>query len=149
MGLKPLLVFQPVPNSAGVGTGGALRPLQTRTVPWFYEHFRRPTHSLWGRSFLCRAGQSPVGDTPLPRSCTQFCMHPAPHVHMRRHQLHPNPVRLAPGWRSGREARAGWALFSLGSGNLKTECVRVLEQKRGALSVLSCLQLTEVKTPVL
>ncbi|XP_061218836.1 inhibitor of nuclear factor kappa-B kinase subunit epsilon isoform X1 [Neopsephotus bourkii] len=34
-------------------------------------------------------------------------------------------------------------------GNLQTECVRVLEQKRGALSVLSCLQLTEVKIPML
>ncbi|NXF50684.1 IKKE kinase, partial [Oceanites oceanicus] len=31
-------------------------------------------------------------------------------------------------------------------GNLKTECSRILEQRRGALSVLACLQLTEVKT---
>uniref|UniRef100_A0A663FA67 Inhibitor of nuclear factor kappa B kinase subunit epsilon n=1 Tax=Aquila chrysaetos chrysaetos TaxID=223781 RepID=A0A663FA67_AQUCH len=31
-------------------------------------------------------------------------------------------------------------------GNLKTECLRILEQRRGALSVLTCLQLTEVKT---
>ncbi|NXX16213.1 IKKE kinase, partial [Podargus strigoides] len=31
-------------------------------------------------------------------------------------------------------------------GNLKTECSRILEQRRGALSVLTCLQLTEVKT---
>ncbi|XP_030329481.1 inhibitor of nuclear factor kappa-B kinase subunit epsilon isoform X2 [Strigops habroptila] len=34
-------------------------------------------------------------------------------------------------------------------GNLKMECLRVLEQRRGALSVLSCLQLTEVKTHML
>ncbi|XP_010072272.1 PREDICTED: inhibitor of nuclear factor kappa-B kinase subunit epsilon, partial [Pterocles gutturalis] len=31
-------------------------------------------------------------------------------------------------------------------GNLKTECLRILEQRRGALSVLACLQLPEVKT---
>ncbi|NXG43309.1 IKKE kinase, partial [Psilopogon haemacephalus] len=31
-------------------------------------------------------------------------------------------------------------------GNLKTECSRILEQRRGAHSVLTCLQLTEVKT---
>ncbi|XP_037266616.1 inhibitor of nuclear factor kappa-B kinase subunit epsilon isoform X2 [Falco rusticolus] len=30
-------------------------------------------------------------------------------------------------------------------GNLKTDCSRILEQRRGALSVLACLQLTEVK----
>ncbi|NWR79101.1 IKKE kinase, partial [Centropus unirufus] len=35
------------------------------------------------------------------------------------------------------------------SGNLKTECSRILEQKRGAVSVLTCLQLTEVKTQML
>nr|WNV26945.1 inhibitor of nuclear factor kappa B kinase subunit epsilon [Columba livia] len=34
-------------------------------------------------------------------------------------------------------------------GNLKTECSRILEQKRGAFSMLACLQLTEVKTHVL
>ncbi|NXW91249.1 IKKE kinase, partial [Alopecoenas beccarii] len=34
-------------------------------------------------------------------------------------------------------------------GNLKTECSRILEQKRGAFSVLACLQLTEAKTHVL
>ncbi|XP_065505503.1 inhibitor of nuclear factor kappa-B kinase subunit epsilon isoform X2 [Caloenas nicobarica] len=34
-------------------------------------------------------------------------------------------------------------------GNLKTECSRILEQKRGAFSVLACLQLSEVKTQVL
>ncbi|NXF90900.1 IKKE kinase, partial [Eubucco bourcierii] len=34
-------------------------------------------------------------------------------------------------------------------GNLKTECSRILEQRRGAHSVLTCLQLTEVKTHVL
>ncbi|NXD77673.1 IKKE kinase, partial [Halcyon senegalensis] len=34
-------------------------------------------------------------------------------------------------------------------GNLKTECSRILEQRRGAHSVLACLQLTEVKTRVL
>ncbi|NXY50080.1 IKKE kinase, partial [Ceuthmochares aereus] len=34
-------------------------------------------------------------------------------------------------------------------GNLKTECSRILEQRRGAVSVLACLQLTEVKTHVL
>ncbi|KAM9369591.1 inhibitor of nuclear factor kappa-B kinase subunit epsilon [Phaethornis superciliosus] len=32
-------------------------------------------------------------------------------------------------------------------GNLKTECSRILEQRRGATAVLACLQLTEVKTP--
>ncbi|XP_071624337.1 inhibitor of nuclear factor kappa-B kinase subunit epsilon isoform X1 [Heliangelus exortis] len=32
-------------------------------------------------------------------------------------------------------------------GNLKTECSRILEQRRGAMAVLGCLQLTEVKTP--
>ncbi|NXP02229.1 IKKE kinase, partial [Thinocorus orbignyianus] len=31
-------------------------------------------------------------------------------------------------------------------GDLKTECSRILEQRRGAHSVLACLQLTEVKT---
>ncbi|XP_071673855.1 inhibitor of nuclear factor kappa-B kinase subunit epsilon isoform X4 [Patagioenas fasciata] len=30
-------------------------------------------------------------------------------------------------------------------GNLKTECSRILEQKRGAFSMLACLQLTEVR----
>ncbi|XP_071673858.1 inhibitor of nuclear factor kappa-B kinase subunit epsilon isoform X7 [Patagioenas fasciata] len=34
-------------------------------------------------------------------------------------------------------------------GNLKTECSRILEQKRGAFSMLACLQLTEVKIHVL
>ncbi|XP_009867209.1 PREDICTED: inhibitor of nuclear factor kappa-B kinase subunit epsilon-like [Apaloderma vittatum] len=34
-------------------------------------------------------------------------------------------------------------------GNLKTECLRILEQRRGAVSVLTCLELTEVKTRVL
>ncbi|NWW93646.1 IKKE kinase, partial [Rhynochetos jubatus] len=34
-------------------------------------------------------------------------------------------------------------------GNLKMECSRILEQRRGALSVLTCLQHTEVKTGVL
>ncbi|XP_068774040.1 inhibitor of nuclear factor kappa-B kinase subunit epsilon isoform X2 [Struthio camelus] len=35
------------------------------------------------------------------------------------------------------------------AGNLKTECLRILEQRRGAVSLLTCLQLTEVKTCVL
>ncbi|NXJ74300.1 IKKE kinase, partial [Trogon melanurus] len=34
-------------------------------------------------------------------------------------------------------------------GNLKAECLRILEQRRGAVSVLTCLELTEVKTRVL
>ncbi|NWQ83236.1 IKKE kinase, partial [Columbina picui] len=34
-------------------------------------------------------------------------------------------------------------------GNLKTECSRILEQKRGAFSVLACLQLMEAKTHML
>ncbi|XP_009989604.1 PREDICTED: inhibitor of nuclear factor kappa-B kinase subunit epsilon [Tauraco erythrolophus] len=38
---------------------------------------------------------------------------------------------------------------TLTRGNLKAECSRILEQRRGALSVLTCLQLTEVKTHVL
>ncbi|XP_067166709.1 inhibitor of nuclear factor kappa-B kinase subunit epsilon isoform X2 [Apteryx mantelli] len=35
------------------------------------------------------------------------------------------------------------------AGNLKSECSRILEQRRGAVSLLTCLQLTEVKTRVL
>ncbi|XP_062451068.1 inhibitor of nuclear factor kappa-B kinase subunit epsilon isoform X3 [Rhea pennata] len=35
------------------------------------------------------------------------------------------------------------------AGNLKTECSRLLEQRRGAVSLLTCLQLAEVKTRAL
>ncbi|XP_064354101.1 inhibitor of nuclear factor kappa-B kinase subunit epsilon isoform X2 [Dromaius novaehollandiae] len=35
------------------------------------------------------------------------------------------------------------------AGSLKTECSRILEQRRGALSLLTCLQLTEGKTRAL
>ncbi|NWT11778.1 IKKE kinase, partial [Vireo altiloquus] len=52
--------------------------------------------------------------------------------------------------RVGRTLRRGRELLARGLhwviGNLKTECSRILEQRRGAHSVLTCLQLTEVKT---
>ncbi|NXX81342.1 IKKE kinase, partial [Urocolius indicus] len=52
--------------------------------------------------------------------------------------------------RLARALRHCWELLARGLhwviGNLKTECLRVLEQRRGAVSVLTCLQLTEVKT---
>ncbi|XP_042656095.1 inhibitor of nuclear factor kappa-B kinase subunit epsilon isoform X2 [Tyto alba] len=56
-------------------------------------------------------------------------------------------LRIAQALRRCREllARAlQWVI-----GNLKMDCLRILEQRRGAVSVLSCLQLTEVKTRVL
>ncbi|NXA69879.1 IKKE kinase, partial [Mohoua ochrocephala] len=55
--------------------------------------------------------------------------------------------------RVGQALRRGQELLARGLhwviGNLKTECSRILEQRRGAHSVLACLQLTEVKTHVL
>ncbi|XP_072774804.1 inhibitor of nuclear factor kappa-B kinase subunit epsilon isoform X2 [Taeniopygia guttata] len=55
--------------------------------------------------------------------------------------------------RLGRALRRGRELLARGLhwviGNLRTECCRILEQRRGAHSVLACLQLTQGKTHVL
>ncbi|KAI1231047.1 hypothetical protein IHE44_0008492 [Lamprotornis superbus] len=55
--------------------------------------------------------------------------------------------------RVGQSLRRGRELLARGLhwviGNLRTECSRILEQRRGAHSVLACLQLTEGKTHVL
>ncbi|XP_053819897.1 inhibitor of nuclear factor kappa-B kinase subunit epsilon isoform X2 [Vidua chalybeata] len=55
--------------------------------------------------------------------------------------------------RVGRALRRGRELLARGLhwvlGNLRTECCRILEQRRGAHSVLACLQLTQGKTRVL
>ncbi|XP_064492064.1 inhibitor of nuclear factor kappa-B kinase subunit epsilon [Pseudopipra pipra] len=56
-------------------------------------------------------------------------------------------LRIGQALRRGRELLARGLHWVIG--DLKTECSRILEQRRGALSVLSCLQLTEVKTRVL
>ncbi|NWS44345.1 IKKE kinase, partial [Probosciger aterrimus] len=56
-------------------------------------------------------------------------------------------LRIARALRRCRELLARGLLWVIG--NLKMDCLRLLEQKRGALGVLSCLQLTEVKTHVL
>ncbi|XP_074706292.1 inhibitor of nuclear factor kappa-B kinase subunit epsilon isoform X2 [Strix aluco] len=56
-------------------------------------------------------------------------------------------LRIAQALRRCRELLARGLQWVMG--NLKMECLRILEQRRGALSVLTCLQLTEVKTCVL
>ncbi|NWY03256.1 IKKE kinase, partial [Nothoprocta ornata] len=52
--------------------------------------------------------------------------------------------------RVARSLRRGRELLLRGlhwvTGSLKTECLRLLEQRRGALALLTCLQLTEAKT---
>ncbi|NXC21132.1 IKKE kinase, partial [Corythaeola cristata] len=53
-------------------------------------------------------------------------------------------LRIAQALRRCRELLARGLHWVIG--NLKAECSRILEQRRGALSVLACLQLTEVKT---
>ncbi|NWS10896.1 IKKE kinase, partial [Pachyramphus minor] len=53
-------------------------------------------------------------------------------------------LRIGQALRRGRELLARGLHWVIG--DLKTECSRILEQRRGALSVLTCLQLTEVKT---
>lgn len=49
-------------------------------------------------------------------------------------------------WHCRGRQKTGRAVFSRGSGNLKSECSRVLEQRRGVNTVLTSLQLLEVKT---
>lgn len=56
-------------------------------------------------------------------------------------------LRVGQALRRGRELLARGLHWVIG--NLKTECSRILEQRRGAHSVLACLQLTEGKTHVL
>ncbi|NXL30852.1 IKKE kinase, partial [Glaucidium brasilianum] len=53
-------------------------------------------------------------------------------------------LRIAQALRRCRELLARGLQWVIG--NLKMECLRILEQRRGAVSVLTCLQLTEVKT---
>lgn len=49
-------------------------------------------------------------------------------------------------WHCWGRQKTGRVVFSCGSGNLKSECSRVLEQRRGVNTVLTSLQLLEVKT---
>ncbi|NXV17816.1 IKKE kinase, partial [Cepphus grylle] len=56
-------------------------------------------------------------------------------------------LRIAQALRRCRELLARGLRWVIG--NLKTECLRILEQRRGAHAVLACLQVTEVKTLVL
>ncbi|NXR54854.1 IKKE kinase, partial [Hippolais icterina] len=56
-------------------------------------------------------------------------------------------LRVGQAMRRGRELLARGLHWVIG--NLRTECSRILEQRRGAHSVLACLQLTEGKTHVL
>ncbi|NWY94443.1 IKKE kinase, partial [Loxia curvirostra] len=56
-------------------------------------------------------------------------------------------LRVGQALQRGRELLARGLHWVIG--NLRTECCRILEQRRGAHSVLSCLQLTQGKTHVL
>ncbi|NXW79458.1 IKKE kinase, partial [Hirundo rustica] len=56
-------------------------------------------------------------------------------------------LRVGQALRRGRELLARGLHWVIG--NLRTECSRILEQRRGAHSVLACLQLTEGRTHVL
>ncbi|XP_058711673.1 inhibitor of nuclear factor kappa-B kinase subunit epsilon isoform X2 [Poecile atricapillus] len=56
-------------------------------------------------------------------------------------------LRVGQALRRGRELLARGLQWVIG--NLRSECCRILEQRRGAQSVLACLQLTQGKTLVL
>uniref|UniRef100_A0A8C6Z893 Protein kinase domain-containing protein n=1 Tax=Nothoprocta perdicaria TaxID=30464 RepID=A0A8C6Z893_NOTPE len=66
------------------------------------------------------------------------------HVSVPASHAAPRDPRAGSGAGSG--AASGRAVLYVGSGSLKTECSRLLEQRRGALALLTCLQLTEAKT---
>ncbi|NXV42649.1 IKKE kinase, partial [Uria aalge] len=84
------------------------------------------------------AGGSPVGEARPP--AVPFALQSAVGA---VHQT----LRVAQALRRCRELLARGLRWVIG--NLKTECLRILEQRRGAHAVLACLQVTEVKTLVL
>lgn len=111
----------------------------------------------FGGSILTSGTTVPSGwELPCPGAAPGFACTQLPHF-LRSSQggatssiQSPHHAQPALERRSGcRGACVGRAVSSLGSGNLKAECLRILEQRRGTHSVFTCLQLTEVKTCML